>query len=261
MGDQRSCAGQRVVPVASNTSTGPAIRRRVRASATNSSRSGFVVLHSSAPGAPRPLCTRSPRDLPVWVGANVPVGLVNGEHMAPVGPRCSGAPTSSSGARARSAAESPGRVHSAVRRAAVSDSSRRISRRVACPAGVGPHRRQPSPMTGVAAATLPASSTMATVQYTPGCPARVVHAGASSRPGSSALARIRTPVAIHPSAGGESCSGPPSSAAAIPAASTSSTLTAIITTPNAHTPPSMSRSRSAIGEMSFGLDCVTAYSP
>ena len=115
-----------------------------------------MVLHSSAPGAPRPLCTRSPRDLPVWVGANVPVGLVNGEHMAPVGPRCSGAPTSSSGARARSAAESPGRVHSAVRRAAVSDSSRRISRRVACPAGVGPHRRQPSPMTGVAAATLPA---------------------------------------------------------------------------------------------------------
>ena len=155
MGDQRSCAGQRVVAVASNTRTGPAFRRRVRASAANSSRSGLVVLHSSAPGAPSTLCTRSARDLPVWVGARVPVGLVSGEHMGPIGPRCSGAPTSSSGARARSRADSPGRVHRAVARAAGSDSSRRISRRLACPAGVGPQRRQPSPTTGVAAAAQP----------------------------------------------------------------------------------------------------------
>ena len=94
MGDQRSWAGQLVVAVASNTRTGPARRRRVRASAANSSRSGLVVLHSSAPGAASTLCTRSARDLPVWVGARVPVGLVSGEHMRPIGPRCSGAATS-----------------------------------------------------------------------------------------------------------------------------------------------------------------------
>ena len=235
MGDQRSCAGQRVVPVASNTSTGPAIRRRVRASAANSSRSGFVVLHSSAPGAPRPLCTRSPRDLPVWVGAKVPVGLVNGEHMAPVGPRCSGAPTSSSGARARSAAESPGRVHS---RGAAGGGERQLPADL--PAGGMPGRGGPPPPpaepddrgrggdAACRAAPRPRPSTRRGARRGPST------AGRARRPGSSASARIRTPVAIHPSAG-VSCSGPPSSAAAIPAASTSSTLTTIIATPGTRT--------------------------
>ena len=98
--------------------------------------------------------------------------------------------------------------------------------------------------------------------------------GARRGPSTAGLSSAAGVVGVgeDPHAGGDppvgrrvSCSGPPSSAAAIPAASTSSTLTTIIATPNAHTPPSMSRSRSAIGEMQFraglGHGILTSSAP
>ena len=138
MGDQRSCAGQRVVPVASNTSTGPAIRRRVRVSATNSSRSGFVVLHSSAPGAPMP-CARGRRGTCRSGSAR---WCRSGWSTASTWPR------SGRGAVGRRPPPAgPGRVRQrrardgstpAVRRAAARESSRRISRRGGMPGRGGP---------------------------------------------------------------------------------------------------------------------------
>ena len=163
MGDQRSWAGQRVVAVASNTRTGPA-RRRVRASAANSSRSGLVVLHSSAPGAASTLCTRSARDFPVWVGARCRSGWSAVSTCGRSGRGAAGPRPGRAGrgrGRGRTARGGSTGRWPAPR---ASDSSRRISRRLACPAGVGPQRRQPSPTTGVAAAETSPSSTVATAQ-------------------------------------------------------------------------------------------------